>query len=86
MARTSLQLDMPVEEFYAAFFLAGPRETDEAALRPRWQRVALLHYALHRTLCAARAHPAWQPQRMAVAALRQALREGVSPLPPRGAM
>ena len=84
VARTSLRLDMPVCEFYVAFFLAGPRVNDEAALRPRWQRMALLHYALHRTLCAARAHPAWQPQGMAVAALRQALREGLIPLPTSG--
>ena len=84
VARTSLGLDLPVGDFRAAFFFGGPRVHDETALRPRWQRMALVHYALHRTLCAARNHPAWQPRSMAVAALRQALREGVSPAAGQG--
>ena len=79
VARASLGVDLEAADFRLSFFFAAPARDNEAELRTRWARMALLHYALHRTLCAARHHPHWCPRDMAVPALRQALREGVSP-------
>ena len=76
-----LGLALPAPDFRLAFFLATPALADEAGAGPQWRRVSLLHYALHRTINAARHHPGWDPATMAIPALRQALREGVSPLP-----
>ena len=76
-----LALALPAQAFHLAFFFATPALVDEAGAGLQWRRMALLHYALHRTINAARHHPAWNPESMAVPALGQALREGVSPLP-----
>ena len=76
VARTSLGLDLPVEDFRRSFCLAAPC-ADERALRARWCKMAVLHYVLHRVLCAAKHHPQWRPLSMAAPALRQAIREAV---------
>ena len=57
--------------------LATPRGHDEAAMVDTWCKIAVVHYALHRTINAARHHPAWSGAAMAERALEQAMIEAV---------
>ena len=57
--------------------LAAPRGHDEAAMAGTWRKVAIAHHALHRTINAARRHPAWTCSTMAKHSLEQAILEGL---------
>ena len=60
----------------AVMMLATPRQHNERALIAHWIRVAVLHYALHRTINAARHHPSWDAAAVAERALIQGILEG----------
>ena len=79
VAARRLQVHLSPGDFFEHMMLVAAPTHTNAAQAPVWRRIGMLHYAIHRTVNAARHHPSWRPGSMAEHALEQALIEARGP-------